>query len=94
MERVDIILKGIIERGIALECNTKGLLGWQQAVGPEDFVLARYHELGGEYITTGSDSHAPEAIGTGIPQALDRLRAFGFAYVTDFENRTAIQHKL
>lgn len=94
MERVDVILKAIIERGIALECNAKGLFGWQKAVGPEDFVLVRYRELGGEYITTGSDSHVPENIGAGIPQALDRLRALGFAYVTDFKNRTAIQHKL
>lgn len=94
MERVDIILKGIIERGIALECNAKGLFGWQQSVGPEDFVLTRYRELGGTYITAGSDSHAPESIGAGIPQALDRLRAFGFAYITDFENGKAIQHRL
>ena len=82
------------QRGIALECNAKGLFGWQQAVGPEDCVLARYRELGGEYITTGSDSHAPDNIGAGIAQALDRLRAFGFSYVTDFENGTAIQHRL
>lgn len=94
MDRVDCVLQKIIAQGIALECNTKGLFGWQKQVGPEDFVLARYRELGGEYITTGSDSHTPENIGAGIPQALDRLRAFGFAYVTDFENGTAIQHKL
>ena len=94
MERVDCILRKIIAQGIALECNTKGLLGWQQAVGPEDCVLRRYRELGGEYITVGSDSHAPETIGYGISQALDRLRAFGFSYVTDFENGQAIQHRL
>ena len=94
LERVDVVLQAIIERGIALECNAKGLFGWQQAVGPEDCVLARYRELGGEYITTGSDSHAPDNIGAGIAQALDRLRAFGFSYVTDFENGTAIQHRL
>ena len=94
MDRVDDILKEIIIRGIALECNTKGLLGWQQTVGPERFVLDRYQELGGEYITVGSDSHAPQTIGLGTQQALDRIRDAGFRYVTDYENGKAIQHKL
>ena len=94
MDRVDGILQNIIERGIALECNTKGLLGWQQTVGPERFVLDRYRELGGEYITVGSDSHAPQTIGLGVGQALDRLRDAGFRYVTDYEQGKAIQRKL
>ncbi len=94
MDCVDAVLRRLVETGIALECNTKGLLGWQQAVGPEDFVLRRYRELGGEYITVGSDSHAPENIAYGVPQALDRLRAEGFSYVTDFENGRAIQRAL
>lgn len=94
MERVDAVLRRIIQQGIALECNAKGLFGWQQQVGPEDFVLARYRELGGELVTIGSDSHAPQTVGNGIPQALDKLRAAGFRYVTDFKEKKPIQHKL
>lgn len=94
MERVDVVLKRIIEQGIALESNTKGMFGWQQEVGPEDFVLTRYRELGGELITVGSDSHMPEKIAAGIPHALERLKQYGFAYVTDFEAGKPIQHKL
>ena len=94
MDYVDEVLKQLITCGIALECNTKSLFGWQQALGPEDCVLVRYHELGGELITVGSDSHAPETIGRGIPQALARLKQFGFSYVTDFADGKPIQHIL
>ena len=94
MDRVDTVLRRLVETGIALECNTKSLLGWQQAVGPEDFVLRRYRELGGEYVTVGSDSHSPDRIAYGIPQALGRLRELGFGYVTDFAGGKPIQHAL
>lgn len=94
MQYVDEILKQLIVRGIALECNTKSLFGWQKTLGPEDCVLSRYRELGGELITVGSDSHAPETIARGIPQALERLKQFSFSYITDFENGKPIQHKL
>ncbi|MCD8356908.1 MAG: histidinol-phosphatase HisJ family protein [Clostridia bacterium] len=94
MDYVEGILKEIICRGIALESNTKGLFGWQKQIGPEDFILKRYRELGGELITVGSDSHAPQTIGRGIPEALERLQQAGFRYITDFENGTAIQHTL
>lgn len=94
MDRVDCVLHVLVDAGIALESNTKSLLGWQKSVGPEDFVLARYRELGGEYITVGSDSHAPENIGYGVPLALARLEAAGFRYVTDFAGGQPIQHRL
>lgn len=94
MQYVDEILKQLIARGIALECNTKSLFGWQKALGPEDCVLARYRELGGELITVGSDSHAPETIARGVPQALERLKQFGFCYITDFADGKPIQHRL
>lgn len=94
MDRVDTVLRRLVETGIALECNTKSLLGWQQAVGPEDFVLRRYRELGGEYVTVGSDSHSPDRIAHGIPQALAYLRDLGFDYVADFAGGKPIQHAL
>ena len=94
MNYVDEVLKLLIAKDIALESNTKGLYGWQQEVGPEAFVLTRYRELGGELITVGSDSHAPETVARGIQPALERLRAAGFRAVTDFENKNIIQHAI
>lgn len=87
MDRVECILKRLVERGIALESNTKGL-------GLEQFVLQRYRELGGELVTVGSDSHAPETVARGIPQELERLKNIGFRYITDFKDGKPIQHIL
>lgn len=92
MDYVDEVLREIRDKGIALESNTKGMFGWQQQPGPEDFILQRYHELGGELITVGSDSHGLETIARGIPEALERIRQAGFRYVTDFADGTPIQH--
>lgn len=94
MDYVDEVLRKIRDQGIALESNTKGMFGWQQEPGPEAFVLQRYHELGGELITVGSDSHVPETIARGIPEALERIRQAGFRYVTDFADGTPIQHRI
>lgn len=91
---VDEVLRLLIDKNIALESNAKGLYGWQKEVGPEDFVLTRYKELGGELITVGSDSHAPETVARGIPRALERLQAAGFRFVTDFDKKRIIQHTL
>lgn len=94
MDYVDEILKKLIAQGIALESNAKSLFGWQKQVGPEDFVLQRYRELGGELITVGSDSHAPETIARGIPEAIERLKQAGFRYITDFEEGKPIQRAI
>lgn len=87
MDRVEPILQTLIERGIALESNAKSLLGWQKQVGPEDFVLQRYREMGGELITVGSDSHSPATMGNGVEQALQRLKAMGFRNVYTFAQK-------
>lgn len=94
MDYVDEVLRKILDQGIALESNTKGMFGWQKEPGPEMFVLQRYRELGGELITVGSDSHAPETIARGISEALERIRQAGFRYITDFADGTPIQHRI
>ncbi|MGN1031779.1 MAG: histidinol-phosphatase HisJ family protein [Butyricicoccaceae bacterium] len=91
LDRIEPILQSIIRKDIALESNAKGLLTWQKQVGPEDFVLKLYRELGGELITVGSDSHAAKTIGAGIPEALERLKSLGFQTVTTFRDHHPVQ---
>lgn len=91
LDRIEPILQSLIRKDIALESNAKGLVTWQKQVGPEDCVLKLYRELGGELITVGSDSHAAKTVGAGIPEALERLKAFGFQTVTTFRDRKPIQ---
>ena len=59
-EILDEILKVLIEKGIGLECNTAGFKYGLGHPNPTEEILLRYHELGGEILTLGSDGHAPK----------------------------------
>ena len=55
-DALDALLKMLVQRGKGIEVNTSGLAATSQTM-PETAVIARYHELGGEIITVGSDAH-------------------------------------
>lgn len=72
------ILETVIARGLGIEINTSG---WRNTVGvcyPAPEVVRLYHELGGQYITIGSDAHRAEDIASGWQQAIAVLREAGF----------------
>ena len=86
-EQVDMVLKTLIEKGIALECNThtKQL--------PLNFLptldmLKRYKELGGELITFASDAHQPCRVLEKYDVATAQIKELGFKYLFKF-----IKHK-
>ncbi len=83
------VLKNCIERGIALDINTKGLRSKSQRLMPGIEILTWYAEMGGERITLGSDAHRPHEIGLDLEVALNAARAAGLKYVTMFEQRQA-----
>lgn len=85
-EILDEILKTVISRGKGIEINTKGLdsLGY---VHPNEWILKRYKELGGEIITVGSDSHNVTHIGDGFDLAEQALKSAGFEKYAIFRNR-------
>lgn len=57
-------------------------------------LLRWFKECGGELVTVGADAHQPQDVGKGIPQALEMIRAAGFASVTTFAGRKPVLHKL
>ncbi len=86
-EKVEELLRVIIEAGIGLEVNTSG---WRQAPGepyPGPETLALYRRMGGEILTVGSDSHSAATVGGEAARALDYVRAAGFQYLTLFSGR-------
>lgn len=86
-QRIRGILKTAIAHGKGMELNTwcgRTLEEWHT-------VLSIFKDLGGEYITVGSDAHVTENIGKGVPEAYELLRSHGFRYVTTYEKRTPIQ---
>lgn len=84
---IDEILKTLINKGKGIEVNTGGQRNGLIHPNPHPSILKRYHELGGEILTCGSDGHTPET----IAYAFDRLPALltdcGFKYITIFKNR-------
>jgi len=86
-ERIDRILRLLIQRGMALEINASG---WRQAPGepyPGEAIVQRYAELGGRLITIGSDAHRPADIGRDLDRAIDLARRAGFTHLTRFVAR-------
>ncbi|MDR1700118.1 MAG: histidinol-phosphatase HisJ family protein, partial [Lachnoclostridium sp.] len=62
---IDAILFTCIKKDIALEVNTSAYHRLNNNnPHPNKDVLKRYHELGGELLTIGSDAHLPEQLGS------------------------------
>lgn len=89
-EQVRAIFTRIARTDHALELNT-----WK-GVDTEIWspLLRWYKQCGGKYITLGSDAHAPEDVCKGIREVIPLIKAAGFEYVTTFEKRRPILHKL
>ena len=86
-EIIDEILRTIIGKEIALECNTAGLKYELGFPNPHGSVIRRYLELGGEMITLGSDSHRTEHLGYAFTDIGAFLKDCGVKYQTVFVNR-------
>ncbi len=83
------VLKNCIERGLALDINTRALQLAAKALTPGLDILRWYAQMGGERITFGSDAHRPVRVGEGIETALAVAKEAGLKYVTLFEQRQA-----
>ncbi len=74
----------------ALEVNT-----WRGVdIDPWLPLLHWFKDCGGKYLTFGSDAHAPADVGRGIREIVPLVRAAGFDYVTTYEKRRPVLHKL
>lgn len=84
---IDESLKTLIYKGKGIELNTSGIRYGLNDIHPNDIILKRYKELGGEIITVGSDAHAPDHVYRGFDLAYERLIDAGFEYITTFDKR-------
>ena len=67
---IDAVLKIIVERGKVLELNTRRF-DKIRAVKELVPVYKKYRELGGRFVTIGSDAHRTAAVGNYFSRALD-----------------------
>jgi len=90
-ELLDELFHMIISKGRAIEINTAA---WRDDPSWGLETIKRYRELGGEYITIGSDAHIPEKVGNRFSEALEIAKAAGIPYIATFKNMQPILHKL
>lgn len=84
---IDNIFKALIKREKALEINTSGLFKPIGMTLPDITLVKRFKELGGKYVTIGSDAHNCNNLGAGIEKGIDIAKICGFKHYTIFENR-------
>ena len=72
------VLAALAQNGKGLEINTITLRRPIGELTPDLLILRWFHELGGQWVTLGSDAHKPEYVGYAFDKALRTLRKAGF----------------
>ena len=88
-DQIDRVLKIVVDREKVLELNTRRLNS-RRALKELVPIYSRYRELGGRYISIGSDAHKVEAVGNYFDAAIDFARALDLTVVTFVERRLEI----
>lgn len=83
---IDKILISLGKRGKALEINTS-MVGRIGLTMPDINIIKRFRELGGKYVTIGSDAHKSANVGNFLEEGIKIARTCGFEYFTVFEKR-------
>lgn len=85
-DEIDGVLRAAIDTNTALEINTRRFDN-RRAVKELFPIYKRYRELGGEFVTVGSDAHKKDDIGAHFSTALDMAHFLGLTPVTFFERK-------
>lgn len=86
-DKIEAILKTLVQNEKALEINTSGLFVKLNETLPDKSVIKLFKELGGKYITIGSDSHYHNNLGRGIEQGMALAKACGFDNMAVYQQR-------
>jgi histidinol-phosphatase (PHP family) len=86
-DQLESIYAAMVARGVAFEINTSGLRQTTKTSLPGPAIVRWYVEAGGRLITTGTDSHTAQTIGSGIPKTLDMLELCGITEIASFRQR-------
>ena len=91
-EAIEAVLRAAVETETAVEINTRRF-GDRLAMKELVPIFKRYAELGGRFVTVGSDAHRASAVGAYLPLAMDLAAACGLTVVT-FRERKRIEIKM
>lgn len=90
-DHLEPVFAALIECGVAFEINTSGLRQTPKTSMPGPAIVRWYVEAGGQLVTTGTDSHAAQTVGAGLPKTLDMLELCGISSVAAFRGRVRRQ---
>lgn len=76
LDRVEEIFKLLIKKNIALEINTGGLRKGLNFPHPKKVFLDRYFDLGGRFLTLGSDAHRASDVACDFDFALKYISEY------------------
>ena len=85
-EDIDAVLRALVETDTAIEINTRRL-SVPRGIKELAPVYRRYRQLGGRYVTIGSDAHVPQGIGRCYDRARELARAFDLTIITFRERK-------
>lgn len=89
VKEIDEVLHAVIETDTVMELNTRRL-GNSLALKELMPIYTRYHELGGKFVTLGSDAHTADAIGANFKVAIELAHAAKLKIVTFNERKMEI----
>lgn len=92
-ELIDEILRVIVTREISLEVNTSGYKNGGTMPNPNEDIIRRYRELGGESVTFGSDAHTAGLLAARFADAETIVRNAGFDHYVTFTGHKPTFHK-
>lgn len=86
-EIIDAIFEKLIYNKKALELNVSSLFNYHGDTMPSAALIKRFRELGGKYVTVGTDAHYADKVCIGIDKGYDILQACGYEHFTIFVHR-------
>ncbi len=92
--QIDEILLMTAKGEKALEINTAALRQPLNKLSPEIDIVKRFKELGGKYVSVGSDAHYAEHLACDIDKAYSCVLEAGFDSITFFQKHTPMQMKI
>ncbi|WP_026759325.1 histidinol-phosphatase HisJ family protein [Selenomonas ruminantium] len=87
-DEIDAVLKTAIDHEVVMEINTRRL-GAKDALENLMPIYKRYQEMGGRFVTLGSDAHSAEAVGAHLLLAYDFAESLKLTPVT-FQQRQMV----
>lgn len=84
---INAIFETLIYNKKALELNVSSLFKDHMDTMPSKELIKRFHDMGGKYVTVGSDSHYKEKVCLDIDKGYDVLKECGYERYTIFVKR-------